>query len=67
MDEKKLMATRQGFVEVFWHRLQSCRRIGKMNTMQQVYDAMDEEYCQEYGHELFPSYQAFKKYLYRHH
>ena len=66
MDEMKLMATRPGFVEVFWRRLRGARRIGKPDTMQQIYNRMEEEFEGEYGGEQFPSYTAFKKYLYRH-
>ena len=66
MDELKRMATRPGFVEVFWKRLYGCRSIGRQDTMQQIYNKMEEEFEAEYGGELFPSYTAFKKYFYRH-
>jgi len=67
MEEIIKMATRPGFVEVFWRRLQGCRRLGKMDTMQQIYNEMERECEAKYEHACFPSFQAFKKYLYRHH
>lgn len=66
MDDLKRMATRPGFVEVFWERLQKLRRIGRFDTMRQIYSKMEEEFEAEYNGEQFPSYTAFKKYLYRH-
>ena len=42
-DEITKMATRSGFVDVFWKRLQGNRRIGKMDTRQQIYTKMEEE------------------------
>lgn len=65
MDDLTKMATRPGFVEVFWSRLQACRRIGKQDTMRQIFDRMESEYEGKYGSELFTSYKAFKNYFYR--
>ncbi len=66
MDEITKMATRGGFVEVFWDRLQGCRRIGGTDSRQQIYDRMEQQYEEKYGAECFPSYEAFKKYVNRH-
>ena len=66
MDEITKMASRSGFLEVFWERLQGLRRIGKLDTPQQIYDRMEQEHEAKYGVERFPSYEAFKKYKNRH-
>lgn len=65
-DEITKIATRSGFVDVFWKRLQGNRRIGKMDTRQQIYTKMEEEYEAKYGAGCFPSWEAFRKYLNRH-
>lgn len=67
MDELKKMATRKGFVEVFWARLQERNRTGEVISMCRLYGEMAAEYEAEYKHELFPSYDAFSKWLRRHH
>lgn len=67
MEELKKMATRKGFVEVFWKRLQEHNRTGEEISMGKLYDDMAREYEAEYQHELFPSYNAFSKWLRRHH
>lgn len=66
MEELKKMATRKGFVEVFWARLQEHNRTGEEISMGKLYDDMAAEYEAEYRHELFPSYNAFSKWLRRH-
>lgn len=66
MDEITKMATRSGFVEVFWSRLQELRHIGRKDTRQQIYEGMAQQYEAKYGVECFPSYEAFKKYMNRH-
>lgn len=66
MEDIKTMATREGFLEVFWRRIQGLRAIGRMDTFRQVYEKMDAQYEEEYGRALFPSYDAFRQYLYRH-
>ena len=66
MDEITKMATRSGFVDVFWKRLQDNRRIGKQDTRQQIYFKMEGEYEAKYGAGLFPSWEAFRRYLSRH-
>lgn len=65
MDELKQMATREGFLEVFWNRLKCCRRLGKLDSMRQIYSAMEQEFASEYGREPFPSFEAFKVFFYR--
>lgn len=66
MDEITKMATRSGFVDVFWSRLQDLRRIGRLDTPRQIYDVMENEHEAKYGIARFPSYEAFKKYKNRH-
>lgn len=66
MEEIKQMATREGFLEVFWRKVQGYRGIGRQDTFRQVFDEMERRYEQEYGRSLWPSYEAFKMYLYRH-
>jgi len=66
MDEITKMATRSGFVDVFWKRLQDNRRIGKMDTREQIYTRMEAQYEARYGSGCFPSWEAFRKYLNRH-
>ena len=66
MDEITKMATRTGFVEVFWQRLRTMRRVGGTESRKIIYDSMDSEYEEKYGSSCFPSYEAFKKYLNRH-
>lgn len=66
MEEIKTMATREGFLEVFWSRVQHLRGIGRMDSFHQVYDRMEEQYDKEYGRPLFPSWDAFRQYMYRH-
>lgn len=66
MDEITKMASRNGFLDVFWVRLQDLRRIGRADTPKQIYDKMEQEHEAKYGIERFPSYEAFKKYKNRH-
>lgn len=66
MEEIVRMATRQGFVDVFWARLKAARRSGAVDSRKQIYDLMEEEYEAQYGQTCFPSYEAFKKYRNRH-
>ena len=66
MDEITKMASRTGFLDVFWVRLQDLRRIGRTDTPQQIYNKMEQEHEAKYGIERFPSYEAFKKYKNRH-
>lgn len=66
MDEITKMASRNGFLDVFWVRLQDLRRIGRTDTPQQIYNKMEQEHEAKYGIERFPSYEAFKKYKNRH-
>lgn len=66
MDDITKMATRSGFVEVFWCRLQGLRRIGRQDTARQIYDKMEQEHEEKYGIERFPSYEAFRKFKDRH-
>lgn len=67
MDEIKKMVTREGFLDVYWSRLQKNRLSGGYASMREIYDQMEKEFRQEYGNLLFPSFSAFRKYLYRHH
>lgn len=66
MDEITKMATRSGFVEVFWDRLRGLRRIGRMDTPKQIYEGMELEHEEKYGVFRFPTYDAFRKYKDRH-
>ena len=66
MDELKLMATRPGFVEVFWRRLRGARRTNSKTTWRQVFNEMEDVFQGEYGQPLWPSFDAFRQYMYRH-
>ena len=65
MDELKLMATRPGFVEVFWRRLRGARRTNSKTTWRQVFNEMEDVFQGEYGQPLWPSFDAFRQYMKR--
>ncbi len=50
MEEIVKMATRAGFLEVWWDRYRKRVRIGRMDTPRQVYEDMEAEQCRLYEH-----------------
>lgn len=66
MEEIVKMATRAGFLEVWWDRYRKRVRIGRMDTPRQIYEEMEVEHDAQYGSCRFPSWSAFKKYKNRH-
>ena len=66
MEDIKRMVSRVGFIETFWNRMAADFRNGGNASRQQIYENMEEEYEIEYGWYQFPSFDAFRKYLYRH-
>ena len=65
-NELKRMATRKGFIEVFWERIQADRRKGGHMTRRDIYNQMELEHEAYYdGESRFPSYDSFRKALER--
>lgn len=65
-DDLRRMATRKGFIEVFWERIREDRRLGGSLTRRRCYELMEREHEDFYGGETrFPSFDAFRKALER--
>ncbi len=65
-NDLKRMATRRGFIEVFWERLRADRKEGGSRTRRDIYNQMEQEHEAYYdGESRFPSYDAFRKALER--
>lgn len=61
------IATREGFLEVFWEEL--CRRRAEEQTTTQisVYYSLNDLYEATYGSPMWSSWEAFRKYRDRNH
>ena len=66
MDEIKRMATREGFLEVFWEKVRGYRADGRIDSFRMVFEEMERRFEAEYGRPLWPSFDAFRQYSYRH-
>jgi hypothetical protein len=62
MEDIIRMVSRQGFIEVLQKRL--AKRPGTRRRL--IYYEMEDEMEMEYGGTVFPSYEAFRQYYYRH-
>ena len=60
------MATKPGFLEVWWDRFRKKRKSGEKDSPVQIYETMEAEYEEQYGLACFPSWEAFRKYKNRH-
>ena len=56
------MVSRQGFIEVLNKRLANSPEMSRS----QMFYKMEDEMEMEYGGTVFPSYDAFRQYYYRH-
>lgn len=63
MDDLKRMVSTDGFVEVFWERLQAARSSGEQLSRVDCYERMEEDFLAEYNCNRFSSYDAFRKVL----
>lgn len=54
------IATREGFIEVFWEDLYQRRRAGENVTQVDIYYELEGLYFETYGRDLFPSFDAFR-------
>ena len=66
MEEIFEMATRKGFLTVWWRRLAALRATGSAITYKELYEQMEAEYEASFSSPLWDSYDAFKKYRNRH-
>lgn len=65
-NDLKRMATRKGFIEVFWERVRADRKKGGRMTRREIYNQMELEHEAYYdGESRFPSFDAFRKALER--
>jgi len=56
------MATRAGFIELFWERLFDIRKYVPELRQEDLFEDMNEMYLATFGEPRFPSYDAFRKY-----
>ena len=54
------IATRIGFVEVFWEDLSDRRKAGEKTSHLDVFIDLENLYEDTFGRELFPSFDAFR-------
>lgn len=66
LEDKKRLATRAGFIGLFWERFNAAARRGARISETRLFWKMEYEMEEIYKYPLFPSYEAFKKYKTRH-
>jgi hypothetical protein len=57
------MFTRQGFIDLFWERLQEARRSDPATSMECVFDALNNHWCEVMGELRYSSYDSFRQRL----
>ena len=57
------MFTREGFVDLFWQRLQEARRSDPATTQEAVFNSLNDHWCRVMGSFRYSCYDSFRQRL----
>lgn len=54
------MLSKQGFVDLFWERLQEARKTDKSTSQETVFNTLNEKYMHAIGCKRYANYESFR-------
>jgi hypothetical protein len=55
------MLSKQGFIDLFWQRLQDARKTDSSTSQETVFNALNDKYLAAIGCKRYSNYECFRK------